>query len=359
MSSTLERRLQRAFGRVPQPTREVTSAARAAALATLPPAEQRRALPLVFAAAAIAAVVVGAGAAALAATGNLHVRVGQEPPPPPRAPAHLQVPRGTNGIAVAAAGRLWLVTRHGLRIEGMPVTAAELSPRALYAAVGVGSSLVALAPGRRAWSHEARGRVVAAAWSPDGLKIAYVVRRGNRNELRLIEGDGDHDRLLDDSRVSAAKPSWRSDALAVAYVRRDGRAAVYDFESGRGRVVDTRRCSGPALRVAYAPRARRLGVAGGSGVALLGRSDACISGAILARGFGWNAAGRVTGVGRVFVRPSLRAFATSPTGSRLLFALSPRRGVVEVLLGSPDRMRAATPLLRLHMNVRSVALSWR
>src|SRR5919198_5323338 len=132
----------------------------------------------------------------LAATGKLHVAIGGHSTPT-HAPAEFVVPPKSHGIAVVAGGKLWLRTRSGLRIEGMPVSAAELSPRALYAVVGLGSSLVALAPGqRRAWVHRTGGRVVAAAWSPDGLKIAYVVARARRHELRLIEGDGSPDRML-------------------------------------------------------------------------------------------------------------------------------------------------------------------
>jgi len=143
------------------------------------------------------AFVVGAGAAALAATGKLHVRLGAGTQPARPVPTHLSVPAGSHGIAVVAGGKLWLATRSGLRIEGMPVSAAELSPRALYAVVGIGSSLITLAPGnRRPWVHQTDGRVVSAAWSPDGLKIAYVVARRGADELRLIEGDGSPDRLL-------------------------------------------------------------------------------------------------------------------------------------------------------------------
>jgi lipoprotein LpqB-like beta-propeller protein len=364
MSTALERRLRRAFERLPQPTRDATRRARASALAALP-GEQRRSSLVVFVAAAVVAVIVGAGAAALAATGNLHVRLGREQPSRQRVATHLQVPAGTNGFAVVADGKLWLATRRGLRIEGMAVSAAELSPRALYAAVGIGTSLVALAPGRRqAWSHDAGGRVVSAAWSPDGLKIAYIVRRGSRTELRLIEGDGDHDRLLDGSRVSASKPSWRSDALAVAYVLADGRAAVYDLGTGHRRAFDTRSCSGPALRVAYAPRARRLAVAGNSGFALVGRWDSepvcvALAGAISTRGFGWDASGGLTGAGRAFARPDLRAVTASPRGSRFAFAVSSQRRIVDVLVGSPARRRLAQRLLRLRVSGGEVTLSWR
>jgi hypothetical protein len=74
--------------------------------------------------------------------------------------------------------------------------------------------------------------VVAAAWSPDGLEIAYIVRRGGGAQLRLIEGDGDHDRLLA-RRVAAQRPVWRSDSLALAFARSDGRRALLDFRRGR------------------------------------------------------------------------------------------------------------------------------
>jgi hypothetical protein len=272
MSTALERRLQRAFARLPQPTRDVSRRARAAALATLPSEETSGWLGVVLAV-AVTVVLVGAGAAALAATGNLHVRLGREQPRPRPAPAHLQVPRSTNGIAVVAGGRLWLATRRGLRIEGMPVSAAELSPRALYAVVGLGSALVAFAPGpRRAWTHDAGGRVVAAAWSPDGLKIAYVVRRGAHFELRLIEGDGDDDRVLT-PRVAPVQPSWRFDSLALAYVNSRGNAAVTDFSLGARRAFRTRQCGGVAEHVAYARRALRLAVATRRGLTVVQRWD--------------------------------------------------------------------------------------
>lgn len=361
MSTALERRLQRAFRRLPQPTREATRRARAAALATLPAEERRRGLGVVFAAAAIAVVIV-AGAGALAATGNLHVRLGRDQPTTPRFPAHLQIPRGTDGIAIVADGRLWLATRGGLRIEDLPVSAAELSPRALYAAVGVGSSLVVLAPGnRRAWSHDAGGRVVEAAWSPDGLKIAYVVRRGSGDELRLIEGDGDQDRLLS-ARVRAAKPSWRADSLAVAYVRPDGRAGVYDLGSERRRRFDTRSCTGRAVRVAYAPRARRLAVLGADGVALVRRWESpvvCLSAAVSRRLLVWSASGGLAALGGPSARPDLGAIAAAPSGNRFVFAVSGGRRVVDILIGSSARRRGATPLLRLHTPGRTVELSWR
>src|SRR6266496_459383 len=176
MSAELEQRLQATFGRLPKPSREASARARSAALAALGPTNRRSSGGLVLVLVAVA-FAVGACAAALAATGNLRVGIGAKQTPSRPVPARLSVPRGTQGLALVVGGKLWLATRNGLRIEGMPVSAAELSPRALYAVVGIGSSLVALAPGnRRAWVHQTDGRVVSAAWSPDGLKIVYVVR---------------------------------------------------------------------------------------------------------------------------------------------------------------------------------------
>src|SRR6185437_11732330 len=115
MSTELERQLRAGFGRLPKPTREASARARAAALDALGPQHRRSRGGLLLVAFAVA-FVVGAGT--------------QRPRP---VPTHLSVPAGSHGIAVVAGGKLWLATRSGLRIEGMPVSAAELSPRALYA----------------------------------------------------------------------------------------------------------------------------------------------------------------------------------------------------------------------------------
>jgi hypothetical protein len=229
MPNELEQQLSAALRR-PRPTKEATTRARAASLATLPPGRRRTAGWILALAAMVIAAVVGLGAAALAATGKLHVVLGAPRVAHP-APTDLTLPSHTNGIALVAGGKLWLATRRGLRIEGMPVSAAELSPRALYAVVGLGSSLVALAPGRRhAWTRKTGGRVVTASWAPDGLEIAYIVQVRSGTELRVIEGDGDHDRLLA-RHVVPLKPIWRRDSLALTYFR-PRRTITLDFKHG-------------------------------------------------------------------------------------------------------------------------------
>src|SRR2546422_2415216 len=207
MSAELERQLKDAFNRLPKPARETSARARSVALAALGTNDRRSSRGLILGL-VVVAFAVGAGAAALAATGNLRVGIGARQKHDLPIPTRLSVPPGSHGIALVAGGKLWLATRSGLRIEGMRVSAAELSPRALYAVVGIGSSLVAVAPGNRhPWVHQAGGRGVAASWSPDGLKIAYVVARRGGYELRMIEGDGSPDPLVG-ARGRPAEPAW-------------------------------------------------------------------------------------------------------------------------------------------------------
>lgn len=167
-----------------------------------------------------ATVAVGTGAA-LAGSGVIEVRVGapERQPAPAVASKPLAVPPGARGVAVVSGGRLFLRTRSGLGIQGLRVSAAELSPNALYVAVGLGRSLAALSPeGRRAWVQPTGGPVVAASWAPYPIWIAYVVRVGTTHQLRLIEGDGDHDRLVATG-VDPARPHWSADGTRLYFSR--------------------------------------------------------------------------------------------------------------------------------------------
>jgi hypothetical protein len=273
MPNEPESRLRALFAQLPTATKTVEDRALAAALAALPPPTARHARPvrtaLLVAAAAMSVLVVSA--VALGAAGALHVRLGAPAALPPRAVAtpRLALPRGARGIAAVVGGRLWFTSRSGLRIEGLPVSSAALSPHARYVAAGVGDSLVVMAPGgTRAWSHAAGGRVVAIAWAPSGLRIAYVVRKATGGEqLRTIEGDGDHDRLLD-AAVRSVAPSWRADALAVAYVGAGGHPVVYDFARRAHHVIGNDRPA-DVTTLAFAPRGRVLAVVGGGRIWIL------------------------------------------------------------------------------------------
>jgi hypothetical protein len=257
MSSELERRLEAMLAEAPEPDPGAGEEALHRALRVLQPvaAPRRgmRAAVLVFAG-AVVLLVIAAGS--LAGAGALHLTLGTKPKRPP-VTQQLSLPPGANGIAVIVDGRLSAVTRGGFRLQGLPAGAAALSPHALYIAVGIGRSLVAMAPnGRRAWSHPVGGKVVAIAWAPDGLRIAYIVRNSHRFVLHTIYGNGKTgtDKVIDRS-VRAVTPSWRADSLALAYVGAGGQAVVYDLAHLSRNVLA--RPTG-VTQVAFAPRGRAL-----------------------------------------------------------------------------------------------------
>ena len=387
MSAGLERQLRAAFARLPGPSREASARARSGALAALGPSRGRSRSGVLLVAFAVA-FALGASAAALAAAGKLHVAIGTRTTTPRPIPTRLTVPPGSHGLAVVSGGKLWLATRGGLHIEGMPVSTAELSPRALYAVVGIGSSLVSLAPGNlRPWVHQTGGRVVGASWSPDGLKIAYVVARRAGYELRLIEGDGHPDRLLVGS-VRSTKPSWRADSLAVSYVDAPGRAAVFDLGSASSRTFDTRRCGGAAVAVAYAHRAAALAVVSAHGIAVVrrwNRPAACatldISATPVAAAWFGNgqvvlAVNRARGsslerlsgtslneAAAAFGPRAVRGFALTPTGSSIMVSVRRSARVADIgIVHSPaagTRLTLTRPLLRIRNAGGPVSISWR
>jgi hypothetical protein len=258
MSSEVERRLEAMLAAAPEPEPGAGEEALHRALQALQPvAPAHRGLrtAVLVLAAAVVLLVIAAGS--LGAAGALHVSIGTKAKKSP-ATTQLTLPRGANGIAAIVDGRLSVVTKGGFRLQGLPVSAAALSPHALNVAVGIGHSLVAMKPdGRQAWSHPAGGRVVAIAWAPDGLRIAYVVHAGRHFVLRVIYGNGIHDKTIDRS-VRGVVPSWRADNLAFAYVGGGGRAVVYDLAHKRHTVAGR---ATPVTHVAFAPTGTTLAVA--------------------------------------------------------------------------------------------------
>ncbi|HZT95185.1 MAG TPA: hypothetical protein VE985_11990 [Gaiellaceae bacterium] len=268
MSSELERRLEAMLAGAPEPEAGAGEEALHRALRALhpaaPPRRGLRAAVLAFAA-AVVLLVIAAGS--LGAAGALHVSFGTKPKPKPRPEAKpLTLLKGAEGIAAVVGGRLSLVTAGGLRLQAR-ASAAALSPHAVYVAVGIGRSLVAMAPsGRLAWTHPAGGRVVAVAWAPDAIRIAYVVRAGHRFVLHVIWGTGTHDTVIDRG-VRPVPPSWRADSLALAYVGAGGKAIVYDLGHRTHTVPSS---AAPIVRLAFGSAGRTLVLATPSAM-LLGR----------------------------------------------------------------------------------------
>ena len=266
MSSELERRLEGLLAEAPEPDPGAGEEALHRALRALQPAAPARrgvrTAVLVFAA---VAVLLGIAAGSLAAAGALHVSFGSQAKQR-RAITQLRLPHGAKGIAAIVDGRLSVVIEGGYRLQGQAATAVALSPHALYVAAGIGSSLVAMAPdGRRAWSHPAGGRVVAIAWRPDGLEIAYIVRLGHHLVLHVIYGNGTKDETIDRS-VRAVRPSWRANSLAVAYVGGGGSPIVYDLAHRSRRVV---RAAAPVTHLSFGPSGTLALVSVGAGIGWL------------------------------------------------------------------------------------------
>jgi hypothetical protein len=269
MSSKLEQQLQRALARV-EPDGAATEQAKASALAALsgPGLRSRYRLALVAAALVGALVVTGVTLAA-SRTAREVVGIAGSPVKTHHAPTpNGPLPPGSGGFAAYGNGRLWLASP-SLTIAGKHYSAAEVSPGALNVAVGSGHALVVrrLSDGGVAWSHHTAGRVMAAAWAPIGTEIAYVVESRGGAQLRMIEGDGDHDRLIARS-VSAVTPSWRADSLALAYVSAGGQVAVRDLASNSSTVIrPTHDCAlAQASQVAFAPRGTLLAASTGDGI---------------------------------------------------------------------------------------------
>jgi hypothetical protein len=282
MSSELERRLEGMLAEAPEPDPGAAEEALPRALRALQPAASpRRSLRTAVLVFAATAVLLGIAAGSLAAAGALHVSLGVKRQP---AITQLVLPKGANGITAIVDGRLSVVTKGGFRLQGQTATAAALSPHALYIVAGIGDSLVAMAPnGRQAWSHLAAGRVIAIAWAPDGLQIAYVVRSRDHLALHLIYGNGRKDTTIDRS-VRAVRPSWRADSLALAYVGAGGRAIVYDLSHERRDLVAVR---APVTGIAFPPRGNSLAVETPTGVWLAHAGGANTVTTSAVEAFGW------------------------------------------------------------------------
>jgi len=209
----------------------------------------RRRLPAAVTAAGVAAVIATITVIATHHAGGHPAAAGSSPPRPatrsqPRAVS--KTPVTGSGHLVYATGRSWHVMSsqrsagYALPIEN-PVCCADaaLSPdgsKLLY--VGEGVLLVSDSQGagsRPAWSSPS-GEATAAAWSPDGTRIAFAITApvpGSPDRSRILTVKADGTGL---TRVTTAVNvhaiTWSPDGSRLAFLQNQGDIWVVDATHG-------------------------------------------------------------------------------------------------------------------------------
>lgn len=175
-------------------------------------------------------------------------------------------------IAVGAVAAAWLLLP--LRSERSPAgggdrvgkiaythvtltgeEANEVLDYDIYVANGDGTGVTPLLTGPDA--------AYAAAWSPDGSKIAFigVAPDASSPELWVVNADGNELRriVLDPRPVGDQAPAWSPDGSRIAFVAEDG-GAVWTVRSDGSDAA--RFLRGPWRQVAWSPDGSRLALAG-------------------------------------------------------------------------------------------------
>jgi hypothetical protein len=161
-------------------------------------------------------------------------------------PALASLPAPGRLLVVSARGA-WVVNEDGSKRRLGAYGDASWSPRGLHVVLVRGPRLVAATPtGEIRWTLTRRPRVIAPRWSPSGFRIAY----GARGALRVVNGDGEPDRLLAARAVPGAW-AWHPDAArhVLAYATPDGIVRVVDVDAER--VLWRTRRGSPVLRVEW------------------------------------------------------------------------------------------------------------
>jgi hypothetical protein len=177
----------------------------------------------------------------------------------------------------------WIVDEDGSKRLLGAYGQATWSSQGLYVAATRGHELTAVVgepdvvgepAGTPHWSLTRPQRVSDPAWAPSGVLVAYFAGRS----LRLVWGNGTHDRVLD-RRVLPVAPSWVPDPSrngnALAYVDADHRVRVIDVDAAR-ELWRSAPIGGSVEAIDWSADGRRLLVVGRTFFVVLGRDGEAI-----------------------------------------------------------------------------------
>jgi hypothetical protein len=379
MPSELEQRLERLLSSHPKSTSSVEEQARQAALSTITGPARGRRRPgawMILSAAVIGVVVTGiALAASPSSLSDLRDVVSSASPkngpvPKPRA-AVVRVPPGAAGFTVQSGNRLWVAKHDRIALRGFPLAAAATSPSALYAVGENARRLKAVSITNRhiAWSVPLHGQLVAAAWSPYPIRVAYIDRHSGRGLLHIIWGNGVNDQTV--GPAASVMPTWRTDSLAVAYVSPTGAAMLDTVGRAAPQPLNTPAVCGAQriTELAFSPNSTTLAEATNTSAVILTdtrhpRHATCIPTGATATDLGWLSPanllfsyrssnqltrietnhGHVVARGTLIAPGAILAAASSPDGRHIAIAI--RYGQqLRVLTAAPPQL-GTTALLR-------------
>lgn len=93
------------------------------------------------------------------------------------------------------------------------------------------------------------------AWSPDGMKIAFVSTRDFNAEVYVMAADGSGAVRLTNASQPDEQPAWSRDGRQIAFVSgRDGNAEVYIMQADGSNLRNITRSPAADARPAWAPR---------------------------------------------------------------------------------------------------------
>jgi hypothetical protein len=167
-------------------------------------------------------------------------------------------------ILVNSQAGAWVVQRNGSKRLLSGYFDAAWSPHGLYLAASHGNDLVALEPNGRVHWKLARARPIGGPqWSYEGYRIAYLAGPA----LRIVNGDGTGDRLLNANAVGTGLPAfaWRPGTHQLAYKNAHNEIVLQDVDDGR--VLWHRQTKG-VERILWSDDGQRLLVAAGPPVIL-------------------------------------------------------------------------------------------